>query len=205
MNVKGYDRFTEVDQLANGTSTDKVITLKSVYKNGKHTVQPAYDPSISWFAGVDRISEDEKKNLEYFVTVSNDPAKAHLNTKLVLKDGMEFDLANSTVDRINWAWVRHLPCIAMSFEEAQRGKALFYVHIEGREAEKDNKKTELAFEALKHVMEDPTTNYENRALLLGQDMTGETPANVKKFLLEQCKKNPEKVLSVYRSKTMIYW
>jgi hypothetical protein len=201
MNRKGHNRFEEIEQLENGKSTDKVVTLKQVFKQGKHIVQPAYNPALSWFAGVARLSDEEKKEKAYFVTVSNDPLKAHLNTKFTLIDGIEFDL-NDEIQAINWAWIKHLPCVAMSFEEAQRGKALFYVHIEGREAEKDNQKTELAFDALACIMNDPMTNYENRALLLGTDMAGDTPANVKKFLMNEAKKNPSKVLAVYRSKSM---
>lgn len=76
------------------------------------------------------------------------------------------------------------------------------MHIEGREAEAANTKTELIFEALKCIMEDATTNYVNRALLLDMDMSAEPVAVIKEYLLELAKKDPKKILNIYRSKSL---
>ena len=195
------NRFEEVDQLANGTSSNKVIEIRSVYKTGKHTVQPAFDPKSGWYAGVERLSDEEKKARQYYVNVGLVKDEARHNTKLKLENGYSFDL-NNAVDATNWEWVKHLPCVAMSYSEAQQGKALFYVHIEGREAEESNKRTEGLFEAMKCVMDDPASNHVNRALLLGFDMEGEEPASVKEFLLETAKNSPEKIFRIYRDKAM---
>ena len=195
------NRFEEVDQLENGTSSDKVIEIRSVYKDGKHTIQPAFDASSGWYAGVERLSEEDKKKRDYYITVGKTGDEARHNTKLKLHNGYIFDL-NKEVDRINWAWAKHLPCIAMSFKEAQMSKALFYVHIEGREAEASNSLKENKFKAMKYVMEGPQSNWVNRALLLGLDMEGENPAVIKEFLLETAEKSPEKILHIFRDKGM---
>lgn len=193
---------TTIEQLENGTIADQVIEIKAIYKTaGKHTVQPAFNPATNWWAGVDRLTDRDKEGLPYYVTVGKTGAESHLNTKIALKDGFIIDL-NDPVDAINWKWLKHCPEIAMSYAQAQSSKALFYVHIEGREAELTNSKTEKMFEAMRLVMEDPTTNYENRALLLNMDMEGEKPAVIKEFLLEKAKKDPESILRVYRSKSM---
>lgn len=195
------DRFTEIDQLVNGTSSDKVLEIRSVFKDGKLTVQPAWDSRTGWWAGVERLSDEQKKNKTYFVTVGERKEDAHLNTKIVLKHGHIFDL-NNEVDRINWEWVKYNPFMAMSFDEAQRSKALFYVHIEGREAAASLSRREQRFEAEKLVMEDSSVNLVNRALLLGLDMSGENPATIKDFLMETAEQNPGKILHIYRDKSM---
>jgi hypothetical protein len=194
-------RFTEVDQLANGSSANKIIEIRSVYKDGKHTIQPAFNPKTGWYEGVARLSEEDKKSKTYYVTVGEVEKNAYKNTKIKLENGYIFNL-NDPIDAINWEWVKHVSCLAMSFAEAQQSKALFYVHIEGREAEEENKVTEDMYEAIKLVMEDPITNYENRALLLGLDMEGEEPATIKSFLLETAKKTPKKIFRIYRDNAM---
>lgn len=195
------NRFEEVDQLKNGTRANKIIELRSIYKDGKHTVQPAFDQKSGWYAGVERLSDEEKKERRYYVTVGETGERARNNTKLRLENGTIFDLSDPR-DTINWEWVKHLPCVAMSYREAQMGKALFYVHIEGREAEERIKLSDMLYEAMKLVKEDPKSNHVNRALLLGFDMEGEEPATVEDLLLDIAKKTPEKIFRIYRDKSM---
>ena len=193
---------TTIEQLENGTISDQVIEIKSVYKTGKHTIQPAFDPKLGWWAGVDRLSEKEKEGLNYFVKVGLKGEHERENTRIVLQDGLTFNLSNE-VDRENWKWVKECKdVLAMSYQEAQSSKALFYVHIEGRESEISNKKVELQFKALSLVMEDPMTNYVNRALLLGMDMENERPSTIKEFLLEKAKDKPSDIIRIYEGNTM---
>jgi hypothetical protein len=193
--------FSTIEQFENGTSKDKIITIKSVYKTGKHIIQPAFDASSNWYAGVARLSDEQKKGLNYFVRVGETGENSRFNTKLTLRDGFTFDL-NKEVDKINWEWVKHVPCVAMSLEDAQKGKALFYVHIEGRESHARNTRSELIFDAMGCVMQDMPSNYENKALLLGVDMSNEHPETVKEYLLDMARNSPEKILRVYRDKFM---
>ena len=100
---------TTIEQLENGTIADQVIEIKAIYKTaGKHTVQPAFDPKSGWWAGVERISDRDKENLDYYVTVGKTGAESHLNTKIALKDGFVMDLTNP-IDSINWRWLKHCP------------------------------------------------------------------------------------------------
>ena len=50
-----------LEQLENGTATEKVIVLKSIYKQGRLTLQPVFDPKIRWYMGVERLSEIKNK------------------------------------------------------------------------------------------------------------------------------------------------
>jgi len=81
-------RFQEVDQLQNGTTSDKVIQIRSVFKSGKHTIQPAFDTKSNWYAGVERLSDEEKKGKSYYVTVGEKGDRSNLNTKVVLQEGL---------------------------------------------------------------------------------------------------------------------
>lgn len=181
----------ELEQLENGDSQDKIITLKAVFKSGKYTVQPARNPKTGWFHGVPRLSEDQKKTLKYFATP---------DSKIVLEDGFQINL-NDEVDKANWEWLKVLPCIAASFELAQsQPSAMFYVYIPGREAKISNKRAEVRYEATKFIMEDAPENLEDRALLLGSDLEGESPSEIKKYLLGFAEKNPELIINIYKAK-----
>lgn len=195
--------ISNLEQLENGTPNDRVITLRGVFKT-KHKIQPAFDAKVGWYAGVERISEDQKRDLTYYVTVGETGDKARNNTTIELYDGFQFNL-NQEVDSINWNWVKRCKEIAESFEEAQKSKiARFYVVIEGRESRKNNSLVALRHKAISYVLEDSPVNYENRALLLGFDMTGEPVETIKEFLLEQAdkKKSAPKIIDVYTSKAL---
>ena len=182
------------DQLQNGTTADRVIELKAVFKT-KHLVNPAFDRKLNWYAGIPRLSDEDKRSMKFFTTPES---------KLMLEDGLTFDL-NDEVDTANWEWVKHLPIVASSFEDAQQSKvAQFYVHIEGKESRKKNASSELVFKAMKYVLEGSPVNYENRTLLLGFDMEGEAPETVKEFLLEQAsdKRTAKKIRRIYTSNSV---
>lgn len=200
--MKDESMFT-LEQKENGAPSSQIITLRGIFKT-KHTVEPAFDSSIGWYAGVKRISDDAKKDLTYYVTVGETGDKARNNTSLVLEDGMQFDLSKE-VDAINWEWVKHTKEVAHSFEEAQKSKvARFYVLIEGREAKEKNASVSLRHKAVSYILNDSPVNYENRALLLGHDMKGENPEVVKEFLLEKAddKKGCIEVINIYESKSL---
>jgi len=173
------------------TEKKDIIVLKSVFKNGKYTVQPAKDPKTNWFHGIKRLSEDQKRNLKFWTSP---------DSKLTLVDGIEFDL-NDEIQAANWEWVKHLPCVAMDFDSCQKTpSAQFYVHIAGREAREANKATDLKFRAMKYIMEDSPSEYENRALLLDNDLTGESPEEIKTVLLGIAERQPTRIIAAYEAK-----
>lgn len=174
-----------------------IITLKAVYKNaGAFTVCPVKDPNRpGFYMGVERLSDDEKKKREYYV----DPEKLNLK----IKDGRVFDLSK-IVDRLNWEWVKHIPEIAMSYEQAQHSsyEVRCYVKIEEVESQKTVSRINLKLKALNLVDQDEPLNYSARARLLGMDMRGQTTLSQKEFLLEEAERSPQKVINVYNSDTL---
>lgn len=183
-----------ISQKENGITSDMIIELKNPNKT-KHTVQPAFDPSTRWYAGVPRMADTEKSGLGFFTDEKS---------RITLYDGITFDLTKEA-DQKNWEWLKHLKEIAPDFETYRMSpSAEFYVFMEGRESVEKNKRTSKTFEAQKLVFEDSPTNYENRALLLGSDMTGEKPSVIKEYLLElACDyKEADRVIEAYKSNIM---
>jgi hypothetical protein len=179
--------FKTLEQLENGTPTDKIITIKSVYKTGKTTVQPVSD-GMGWYLGVARLSEEDKRKLTHW---------AEPTSKYVLKDGVSFNL-NDEAQRITWDWVKYSPCIAPTEEVCQYTLgAEFYVYLENEVAAKSISRKELKWKAVKCILDDNSVNYPMRAELLGVNMDYAGPSVIKDFLLEQAEAAPEKVLAIY--------
>lgn len=176
-----------LEQLENGTPTDRIIMLKSVYKTGKTTVQPVSD-GTGWYKGVARLSEDEKRGKTHW---------AEPNSKFVLKDGVTFNL-NDEAQEITWNWVKHSSCIAPSEEACQHTPgAEFYVYLENEVANKNITRRELKYKAIECILKDNSVNYPIRAELLGVNMDYAKPSVIKDFLLDQAETTPEKILRIY--------
>jgi hypothetical protein len=176
-----------LEQLENGTPTDKIIVIKSVFKTGKTTVQPVTD-GTGWFKGVDRLSDDEKRGKKHWSSP---------DSKFVIKDGVTFNL-NDEAQRITWEWVKHSPCIATNEDACQHTPgAEFYVYLENEVAAKSVTRRELKHKAMECIFKDNSVNYPMRAELLGVNMDYAKPTVIKEFLLEQAETVPEKVLDIY--------
>jgi len=183
--------INSLEQLENGTVTDKIIEIKSIYKNGKTTVQPVKDPLSGWYKGVSRLSENDKRDLRFW---------AEPETKFILKEGVVLDL-NKEEHRVIWEWVKFQPCLAMSYEECQmRPLAEFYVHLQHKEALKSISRKKLKYQAMKYITEDNSSNYPLRVKLLGINMDGEDPSVIENFLLDRAELDPEKVIRLYNDK-----
>ena len=180
-----------IEQLENGTVTDKLIEIKSIYKNGKTTVQPVKDPLSGWYKGVERLSENDKRDLKFW---------AEPSSKFVLKEGIVLDLNNPQHKAI-WSWVKYQPCLAMSYEECQsRPSAEFYVHLQHKEAVKSVTRKKLKYQAMKFISEDNAANYPLRVKLLGINMDGEDPVVIENFLLDRADTDPAKIIKLYKDK-----
>jgi hypothetical protein len=179
--------FNNLEQLENGTPSDKIIIIKSVFKTGKTTVQPVSD-GTGWYRGVARLSEDEKRGKTHW---------AEPSSKFVIKDGVTFNL-NDEAQRITWEWVKHSPCIAPNEEACQHTPgAEFYVYLENEVAAKNITRRELKYKAIECILKDNSVNYPVRAELLGVNMDYAKPSVIKDFLLDQAELTPEKILKIY--------
>lgn len=191
--TKNAKALTSLEQLENGTPSDKIIKLKSVYKTGKTIVQPVKDSLTGWYKGVPRLSDEDKRKLTYW---------AEPTSKFTLTNGVTFDL-NDPIQRDTWEWVKHCSCIAQTEEECQfTSGAEYFIFMENTEAFAKIGKREQKYKAVQYVLEDAPSNYHLRSMLLGVDMTGMSEILVKDFLLDQAELNPAKVLEIYESKDL---
>ena len=183
--------ISSLEQLENGTVTDKIIEIKSIYKNGKTTVQPVRDPLSGWYKGVARLSENDKRDLKFW---------AEPDTKFILKEGIILDL-NKEEHRVIWDWVKYQSCLAMSYEECQsRPAAEFYVHLQHKEALKSVSRKKVKYQAMKYITEDNSSNYPLRVKLLGINMDGEDPVVIENFLLDRAESDPQKIIKLYEDR-----
>ncbi len=183
--------INSLEQLENGTVTDKIIEIKSIYKNGKTTVQPVRDPLSGWYKGILRLSENDKRDLRFW---------AEPDTKFILKEGVNLDL-NREEHKVIWEWLKYQPCLAMSYEECQsRPSAEFYVHLQHKEAVKSVGRKKIKYQAMKYITEDNSSNYPLRVKLLGINMDGEDPVVIENFLLERAEQDPERVIKLYEDR-----
>ncbi len=179
-----------LEQLENGTPRDKVIRLKSVFKANKVTIQPVPD-GMGWYKGVKRLSEADKKELQYW---------AEKDSSVVIKDGTKFDL-NKPSDRVTWEWVKHSSAIADTEEQCQLSDvAEFYIYVEEEEANEEVKSMEKELKAMTYINEDSTSNYVQRAALLGVDMDGASSLVLKQYLYTIAKSSPDKIIRIYEAK-----
>jgi hypothetical protein len=183
-----------LEQLEQGTPENKVIRLKSVFKQGKTTVQPVRD-NTGWYRGIERLSEDQKKERVHW---------AEPTSKYVIKDGTTFDL-NNEAQRITWEWVKHSPCICQTYEEVQfTPGAEFWIHHEGEEAQKSLSRKELKYKAGELIMKDNAANYPLRTKLLGVNMDHESAVVLKDYLLDIAEQTPDRIIKIYESHDLSY-
>ena len=181
------------DQLEGGTYGDKIIEIKSVYKNGKTTVQPVRDPMSGWYLGIPRLSENDKRDLKYW---------AEPQSKFILKEGVTIDL-NKEEHKVIWEWLKYQPALAMSYDECQmKPGAEFYVHVRHKEAVASVSRKKQKYIAMKYITEDSPSNYPLRVKLLGLNMDGEDPVIIEDFLFERAEKEPDRILKLYEDKNL---
>lgn len=179
-----------VTQLENGTPGTKLITLKSVWKQGKCTVQPVPD-GRGWYLGIPRLTDEDKRKLKYW---------ADKNARCVLMDGLTFDLSEES-QRVTWGWVKHCVEIAATLEDTQSIKqAEFYIHIVEDEAAKSVAKRSLVYQAMRYINEDDERNLKDRATILGVNMQEDSTIVVMDYLMEMAQHNPQKVVDSYENK-----
>ena len=172
----------------------QIITLKSVYhKDRKIFLQPVRDIRNGWYKGVKRLSDDQKRELPYWV----DPE----STLIPVTHNLQLDMSDK-VDALNWQWMQHSSAIAESFEKCQMSKdALFYVDNEELESRKSVDADMILAKAMGYILNDRAELLVDRARMLGYSMEADSPTTIKEVLLKMAKK-PEtvgKVIEVYES------
>jgi hypothetical protein len=179
-------------QLANGTPSDRVLILKSFYKDDKCTISPAKDFNGRYLGINMNIPDIKKLEMGYVPTIES---------KVKLYDGIVVDLNNSTWEK-DWEWMQHCVEIADDFQSGQSSPgAYFYIFRPGFESAKEVNETEQRVALMNYILQDSPENLYNRASILGVDMSGSVISDVKAFLLGLANTEPAKIKAVYESKT----
>lgn len=180
------------EQLANGTPNDKRIILKSFFKDDKATIAPAKDINGRYVGIKENIPEIKKLEMGYVPTIES---------KMKIYDGMEIDLNNQTWAR-DWEWMQHCQEIAEDYATGQAApNAYFYIFRPGFESAKKVNDVEKKVKLMNYILQDSAENLYNRAIILGIDMSDSVISDVKEYLLGLVETEPEKLLSVYESRT----
>jgi hypothetical protein len=181
----------------NDYAPEGIITLRSLYsKDRKLRVTPVFDSKTRGYLGVKRLSEDDKKKLDFWVDE---------DSKLTITNNIQFNL-DDEVDKANWNWVKHCPAIAESFDKAQRSgrDVLFYVHNEDAQAKKELTADDLLFQALDLIKKDRDDMLEGRARVMGFNMDGDSKLAIRTFLNKMAKdpKTVLKIIEAYNSQSV---
>lgn len=169
------------------------ITLRSVFsKEQKVIVDPLWDSQRQWYKGMDRLSDDQKKKMDFF---------ADENSTAVLQNGKSFDL-DDKVGKMQWDWIQWCPVIAEDFAACQKSpRALFYIDNEEREAQKDLSEAETILKAMNYIQTDKPSNYKTRVRLLGLNMDEDPELTIKNYLMKMAQKfdSAHKIIDVYEN------
>lgn len=180
------------EQLANGTPSDKILILKSFYKDDKCTVSPTKDMNGRYLGINTNIPEIKKLEMGYVPDIES---------KVKLYDGIEIDLSNTQWAR-DWEWMQHCVEIAEDYQTGQGTPgAYFYVFRPGFESAKKVNDTAKQVELMNYILNDSNENLYNRASILGVDMSSSVISDVKELLLAMVQTEPAKIRTVYESKT----
>ena len=207
-----------VASVKNGDIMANVVVLRSVYgKICKYFMTPCRDPETGEYPECvrpvdskgDMILTDKEKN----------SGNIYIKETAVftITDGQTFDL-NKPRDKAVWEAIRHNPMIAperwakdnngnylidgtmgWNNKMPRYGTAELYVDRPGLEAANKVRKMSTLRDALNFIYDDER-GYDGRVLkarLLGKKMDGFPDADVTEFLLEQARKNPEKIIEIY--------
>ena len=169
------------------------ITLRTVYaKEQRITVTPVIDDETNWYKGIDRLSEEQKRKMDFFVDE---------DSVYILTNGATFDL-DDKVGRMNWDWIQWCKEIAEDFAACQKSPgALLYIDNEIREASKSLGESDMILKAMTYVNTDKPANLKARVRLLGMNMEEDSDLSVKNYMMNMAKKieTAQKVINVFEN------
>lgn len=191
MNTKSTQGFS-LEQLENGTPSDKRLILRSFYKGDKAIIQPTKDFNQRYLGIRENLSEIQKQSIAYLPTIE---------TRMKIYDEMEINL-NDPVQKADWEWMKHSRLIASDYETGQSDpEAFFYVFRPGFESAKAVSSTRDRVKLMNYILNDTQENLYNRATILGLGMDDVVVTDLQEHLLAMVTTEPGKIRQVYESKT----
>lgn len=163
-----------------------VITLKNVFghKDSKMVIFPVRDARTGWYKGIDKLSDEEKKNTKFWI--DPDDAPKDRPVKETITHNVAFDL-NDSVQEMTWNWVKFHSAIAENIDKAQKSKAYYYIDNKNVEDQKALDADDLLLDVLTLIKNDRDDNLSGRARVLGFNMEGESPTAIRRFLNKMAK------------------
>lgn len=179
-------------QLANGTPEDRVLILKSFFKDDRCTISPSKDQNGRYLGINTNIPDIKKLEMGYVPDETS---------KIKLTDGLEVDLNNETWKK-DWEWMKHCVEIADTFDAGQKTPgAYFYIYRPGIASAKKVSDTEYRVKLMNYILTDSAENLYNRVSILGMNMSDSVISDVKEYLLGLAETEPDKIKAVYESRT----
>lgn len=180
------------------------VVLKAVYgrTGAKLTASPVFDKRTGKYLGVPEISV-EKQNATQPITITKD-------SFVEIAHDTEFDLDNSEVDKLRWAFVKHNSKISMSLEDSfSNDRAMFYVDQPGLEDEKAVARLRMKNKAAAIAGDLTQAQMTSYLKYWGSRTEHMTPREIERAVLEIAEKEPKKFLdatadSNFRDQIFVY-
>lgn len=181
--------MTTAEKIATKPAGQRIITLKAKHKDIQMTIQPVKDSFTNSYLGIPIIAPIDQPKYAYIPTPK---------TQIKLVNGVQFDL-DDPKGSAHWEIVKHCSEVVESIDQLEENpEAVFYVYEPGEAAEKEIRKVDQLYEALKLINEDSKRNYVKVLRMLGINMTGQSDFDIERRLKEEAKDNPDKVIAAYR-------
>ncbi|MCK5788593.1 MAG: hypothetical protein KAH32_06320 [Chlamydiia bacterium] len=178
------------NQIAGGTPSQKVITLKAFFKDDKCIISPAKDGNGRYVGIEENLSEMEKLKRGYHPTI---------DSRIRIYDGLEINLNDQTW-AADWEWMKHTREISDSFAEGQETPgAYFYIYRQGFESAKNVADARKLHALKEYIFNDTPENLYNRVKILGISMDDFTIADVQEYLLGLVETDPASLRNVYEN------
>lgn len=169
---------------------NKIIRLRCIFgrQPQKLSLVPATPEGSEELLGVERLAPELVKDRPYVVT---------RKTRLVITDGLEFNL-NNEVDRINWNWVQYCKEIGENLDASlfEHSEVAYYVEDEEGALDQKISKRDLQFQAESLVRKMTPDQRYDYARLMGNDMSLHKHNEVLDYMLDAAQTNFVKLLAI---------
>lgn len=197
-----------------GNLKDKVITLRSVYKEKQYSFQPvkqANGLNLPFVKSV-RIGNDGSSEMILSEAERNDPESAYFlpeDMNIIVTEGTTFDMRDP-LQRNKWLAIRNSSLIAPTRDarddkgnllidgtKDRYGMAEIYVDVPGEESERSVEKKKKITRAWSYIENDSVEGLLTKCKLLGRQMLHAPVSDVQDYLYQIAEKTPAIIIELY--------
>lgn len=152
---------------------NRVISFRSMSGVGSLTLNPMRDAHTKRLKGVAPLTEEDKRNMSYFVDET---------TEVTITQGYTLDLMDP-VHSVNWQWIKFCRGIALSYEAAlQDPFCHFYVYDEEAKIQQNLSHAESVYKALNFVTNSSDEELLEKARLLDAGVERYKPSRIREYM-----------------------